>query len=251
VRDEMNGVAAAMSHREPVMSGRRSRVRGFTLLEGLIVVAVIGLIVAIGYQQITKSIQRAKLDDTANNSLRLLIQRASTEMQRRGVATFVRIGPATASLLRVKLIADTTNDGVLQDPTDLPTPNPADTLVDSVDIPLGTGQQIALSSLDASQIESTRWEWQGAVPDWSDTRTDMTFGRLLMCDFQGRAIRPDTGLQIDQVATLRLTHVNALPPIETLQPPVRYELHISPLWNVTAIRQVKTSAGTWTTSVAK
>jgi prepilin-type N-terminal cleavage/methylation domain-containing protein len=223
--------------------------RGFSLLEAVVVVAVLGIIVAIGFQQVTKTLQRTALGK-ASNDLRLLAQRALTEMQRRSVVTFVRIGPAPGSTLRVKLIADTNGptgvpDGALQDPTD-GGGGPFDTLVDSFDITLGAGQQIALSSVAPNQVEADRWLFDSdGTPAWADyaTTTDIARDRVLMCDLHGRTVRPDTGLQIDRAAGLRFTHVNIL--AGTLQPPVRYELHISPVWSVQVVRQVKNSANVW------
>lgn len=230
----MDGVIASVAHLRPATAGterRRRALRGLSMLELLIVIALIGIIASIAFGQVTRTMYRMRLE-AASNDIKLLLTRATIEMQRRGFVTFVRIGPARTpsvgnTTLSIKVLADSTGDGVLQDPTD-GGGGPFDTLIDSYDIPVTRGgvdvQQFALSTAGNDKILST---------NWSDNTAPYSAGRVLMCDFQGRTIDPTTGLQLGATATFALTHTRMLD--GTLGPRKNYQVRINPVFNVTII----------------
>ena len=115
-----------------------------------------------------------------------------------------------------------------------------DLLIDEYDIVVskagGPDQEFSLSELDVTQVDSTLW---------SDNSTPWTNPRILMCDFQGRAIDTLNGRQIAGPATLVLTHVNIVS--GSLMPPTRYVLNINPVWSVRVAKQIKDATGTWVT----
>jgi type II secretory pathway pseudopilin PulG len=197
------------------------------MLELLVVLALIGVVAAIAFGQVTKTLYRMRLE-AATNDIRLLLARATIEMQRRGVVTFVRIGPARTPTVgnttpSIKLLADTTGDAC-SDPTN-GGGGPFDTLIDSYDIPVTRGgvdvQQIALSTAAKDKILST---------NWSNNTAPYTAGRELMCDFQGRTIDTTTGLQLGATATFALTHTRMLD--GSLNPRKNFQVRINPVFNV-------------------
>ncbi len=226
----------------PVRGGR-----GFSLVELLVVIAILAIVFIVGGMQVTKAWQRQKLQ-SASADIKILMQRALPEMQRRGMATFVRVGPlVTAGAVRylpIYLIGDANANGAVDAFANPPTVAAPDLLIDEYDIMVvgqtgvkgttGVTQEFCLSDADITQIQSTLW---------SDNTTNWTNGRTLMCDFQGRAIDIASGLQIAGPATLVLTHVNMV--VGDLLPRTRYVLSINPVWSVRIRKQVQDATSTW------
>jgi len=229
---------------------RRHGRRGFSLVELMVVVAIIAMLVAVGGGEIARAWKRQKLQSAAGD-VKLLFQRAFVEVQRRGYPVFVKVGPlVTAGAVRympIYLIGDADQNGVAgafcRNPV-APAKGCPDLLIDEYDIVVhglsgtmgstGVDQEFSLSDLDVTKVISTRW---------SDNTTDWLNPRLLMCDFQGRAIDTLTGRQIAGPATLVFTHVNVVN--QTLQPPTRYVISINPFWSVRVVKQIKDSTPAW------
>jgi type II secretory pathway pseudopilin PulG len=216
------------------------------MIEMLVVVLIIGITVAIGGASISKAWKRQKLESAAND-VRVIFQRAFPEMQRRNMVTFVQVGPIAASgkFLPIFLVGDANGNGALDLFAKAPTVANPDLLIDEYDIVVtpgtsGVGQEFTLSDAGTNLVSSTLW---------SNNATAWTAPRVLMCDFQGRAIDVASGRQIVAPATLVFTHTDVVNGYFT--PPTRFVLTINPVWSIRMIRQINSSytrpyaAATW------
>jgi prepilin-type N-terminal cleavage/methylation domain-containing protein len=226
--------------------------RGFSLIELMAVVVIIGIIFVIGGGSISRAWKRQKLQ-SASTDIRILFQRAYSEVQRRGVPVFVQVGPlvtvGASKSLPIYLIGDLTQDGILDCFQKVPTVACPDLLIDQYNIVVtgltGTmgitavNQEFCLSDAATSEIKSSLW---------SDNTLPWTAARAIMCDIQGRAISValvagklvSTGRQIGAPATLVLTHVDVVS--GDLPPPTRFILSINPVWSVRAVRQINSDS---------
>jgi prepilin-type N-terminal cleavage/methylation domain-containing protein len=241
-------------------AGPRGR-RGFSLVEMMAVVVIIGVILVIGGGEISKAWKRQKLQ-SASADIKVLFQRAYSEVQRRGIPVFVQVGPLTtvgaSRSLPIYLVGDQTQDEVLDCFQKVPTVACPDLLIDQYNIVVtglsgtlgisGVDQEFCLSDASTSQVLSTLWSDENpgpGSPNW-------TVARVLMCDLQGRAMSvgpkaaapkaglpASTGRQIGAPATLVLSHVEVVH--GSFQPPTRYVLSINPVWSVRVIKQIATS----------
>jgi prepilin-type N-terminal cleavage/methylation domain-containing protein len=209
-------------------SARRPVSRGLSLVELLVVLAIVGLLVGIGGIEAAKAIKRAQ-PAAAAQTMQIFAKRAYTESQRRGGATFLRIAPATAvdpKTIPVEIWADADADGALD--------TTKDTLVDTYRIPLTDAggadvQRIALSTAAKDKVLSANWSYNGTAIDTE---------RILECDNFGRAI--DVSLtppsQIAGAATLAVTHADMVS--GNLRPRKNFQLRISPAWNVQVVESI-------------
>jgi len=230
-------------------------------MEMIAVVAIIGIVFVIGGSEISRAWKRQKLQ-SASTDVKILFQKAYSEMQRRNIPVFVKIGPLDtttappATYLPIALIGDADQDGAV---TGVPCRNPTlpalgcpDLLIDQYNIVVtgatgatgvtGVDQEFSLSVTDTTKIDSTFWS--GSDPDPTKS-TDWTLPLLLMCDFQGRAIDPASKSQISAPATLTLTHVDNVR--GSLMPPTRFVIGINPVWSVRVTKQIKDATNTWVT----
>ena len=227
------------------------RTRGFSLVEVMVVVAILAILFFVGGMQITKAWKRQKVQ-SASVDIKVLFQRALPEMQRRNIPTFVQVGPlvtnAGASWLPIYLIGDSNQNGQIDA---FCASGCADVLIDEYDLIVvgkaavrgrdGETQDFCLSVANTSQIQSAGWS--SNVVAW-------TTGRAVMCDFQGRAILMNAGppivtsnVQAAAPVTLILAHVNVVD--GSLDPPTRYVLRINPVWSVRVDKEIQDAGGTW------
>ena len=217
----------------------RSR-RGFSLVEMLAVVAILAIVLILGGGEISKAWKRQKMQSAATD-IKILFQRAFSEMQRRNMRTFIQVGPlvtaGAAKYMPLYLIGDANGNGSIDLFANPPTGLNPDLLIAEYDIIVkglsgtkgttGVDQEFSLSELDVTQVNSTLW---------SDNSTSWNNKRALMCDFQGRAIAVATGAQLAAPATLVLAHVGVVN--GSLMPPTRYVLSINPVWSVRVMKQI-------------
>jgi prepilin-type N-terminal cleavage/methylation domain-containing protein len=195
---------------------RNRRRRAFTLMEVLVVVAIIGLVMAIAVSALNTFFKKEDVSGVANN-VRTVIQHAVIEMQNRNLRTFVELSQvsATPPFWRVKLYADTNDNGILEPLTDA--------VIQTFDCP----SQISFSTVNTTSMETAGWSVNTA-----DTAT-----RSLLCDYQGRTANSGTQVTNTTIATLEITHRDMLLlSAPKLKPSIRYEIRIGPLWNATVQR---------------
>jgi len=235
-------------------------VGGFSLVELLVVIFIMGIVFLIGGQEVARAWKRQKLQ-SASTDLKILMQRALPEMQRRNMQMFVQVGPlvsnADVRYLPIYLIGDANGNGAIDAPFTNPPAAGKDLLIDEYDIVVlgksgikgvtGASQDFCLSVENVMQIQSNRW--MPAAPPPAPPCTgpfcddvDWTKGRSIMCDFQGRAIDVTTRLQLAGPATLVLTHADVVN--GGLRPSTRYILSINPVWSIRVQKQTTVDAPT-------
>ncbi|MEW5764319.1 MAG: pilus assembly FimT family protein [Acidobacteriota bacterium] len=180
--------------------------RGFSLIEMLIVMAILGLIAVILTVAVSKTLKRQRLE-TAAQQLKSFVDRAYVETSQTGLGVFVQIGAVQANGTRtVSLVEDTNSNG---------TPESTDTV-------LGTETITADIVLSNSAVAANQWPTVGGA-------------LTLLCDTMGRAVDPTTNRQIQSEAQVTLTHVE-MTGSGTLKPRFNFTLGVTPLWRPTTTK---------------
>ncbi|MEJ2421071.1 MAG: prepilin-type N-terminal cleavage/methylation domain-containing protein [Acidobacteriota bacterium] len=172
----------------PVGGGRD---RGFTLIEMLIVLAIVGMIAVIGTIVISKALKRQRLQAAAED-IRGILQRVYTQTTATNQPAFVRID---INNRRIQIVGSTAGTPVLA------------TYILPEDISLST------SSVSGVQCN---WPVVNGMP-------------CLECSVRGLALNPTTGAELSQVETLNVTHADMVQ--GDLRPRKVYTISIYPIWH--------------------
>lgn len=209
--------------RQAPFPGRR---RGFTLLELLIVIAILGIALTFGLSGLNTILKRQRLNRAAED-VKATAARTLTEMQNRNQPAFFVVGKYVANQgTDVAVVLDANGDGTLDEAFD---PN-GDGLFDdgAANIVLWRARvpvDVALSNTGlAVQTFNTQWERPSAG----------SASAVLLCDFLGRAVIPTTGAMITGPATVQLSHREMIS--GSLTPLVTYTVSIGPLFKTELAR---------------
>lgn len=206
----------------------RTRRRGFSLIEILVVLAITGIALMFGLSGLNSAFKRQKLNSAAEE-LKTLAGRALTEMQNRNASTFLVFGRYVTDIgTDVAVVVDVNGNGLLDEAID---PGPVDGLFDDAArnvviwrtrVPV----EIALSNTALNaQTFNTQWLRPTTGPA----------SAVLMCDFIGRAMIPGaTPAMINGPATVQLSHRDMID--GSLTPLVTYTVSIGPLFKASIAR---------------
>ena len=224
------GVDAMLSARSTVAPLRRSRRRGVSLIELLVVLAIMLLVFAMSGVLIGPPMKKARVASLANDIV-VLAKRVPVESrtQRAGQGAFVflKASPTDGVL---ELVVDSNpapgGDGVFQDPS-------GGGAVDSV-----------IAGVQALRLEDIPKGWvfydmpapyNNCWSNWGSVGTSFVLG----VDFQGRTVGPN-GRQIAGTAAINLTHADMVS--GAIEPMVVHRITIGAVWGVRHTRLVKDPA---------
>lgn len=174
------------------------RQRGFSLIEALVVVVLVGILVAIGITQLYGFWQRSRLD-SAVTEMRGFLQ---------GVPNQTRQDQPTMVVRPVWVRLDAAQRRIT----------------------------VASNGAFTDVLAEHRFpEFLGATADWVVAAT-AAGPWTLQCDFQGRTVHPVSGVMVGGNQEITLTHRDML--TGRLRPRIQYRIRIAPLWNVTVQREV-------------
>ena len=196
-----------------VASTGRSQ-RGFTLIETLVVVAILGFVAALAVVQINKIWQKARLKAEAGN-LSALLQSAYTFMVNNRAPVFVRLVPGTSgAATQVTVTQNVDGTGTLFDTYTLPS-----------FVSLST-----TSTAGGAMDSATNW----ACACSGCTVPDSSTPGVLEIDTLGRTLNPGCNpvSQVRAAQQILMTHVNMIGTSPALTPKIVYTLQIFPVWKV-------------------
>ncbi len=175
---------------------RTRREAGVTLIEMLVVVAIVGMIALILTIAVARTVRRQRVDSAAQE-IRGDLQAVYTRVLTTQQPVYVRVDIANR---HIDITADQAGTSRYLRYTIPP--------------------DISLSTTDITLVQ-TNWPVVGGIP-------------ILQCDYMGRTIDPTTGDQVAVGQTLVVTHVDMVQ--GKLTPRLVYTITINPLWNTTAVK---------------
>ena len=207
------------------------RRRGFSLIELLVVVVIIGLTLTLGLSGIVSALKRQRLG-TAASEVNNLVTKVYSTMQDENQQTFLVFGKYVAGTgTDVAVVVDRVENGVCDEAID---PN-NDGLFDDAPTNLVPWRyripaDVALSNAAANgQTFNAPWRRPTSGP----------VSAVLLCDFMGRAMTPPEAVGgaravVNTPATVTLTHAEMIS--GKLTPAITYTVSIAPLFRSTLRR---------------
>jgi len=182
----------------------REAQKGFSLIEVLVVLFILGLIAALLTMAVSKTLKKQRLS-TAAEQLSSFIQKAYTETSLNQREVFIEIGAAQANGSRtVYMIEDSNENGSLDG---------TDTQLDTLSITY----DLVLSNATTASVA------------WPVSSGNMIIG----CSAGGRLVDPasPTKTNIDHRVELTITHSEMLS--GSLKSKIRYRIAVYPIWKTT------------------
>lgn len=174
--------------------------RGITLVELLVVVALLGFLALLGTAQLTHMVQKNQLQSAARD-VTAFLQGVPDLVAKKQRPLFVRL-VVLSTKARLEVTADLAGTQVLR----------------RLDLP----EVIKFHLTSLSDID-TNWP-QAATGTYT-----------LRCDTFNRATNPESGAQLQAEARLLLTHVNMIK--GTLTPKYGIDVGVAPVWAVRMVRR--------------
>ncbi len=221
-RHRRDGTGVALTHTVTSVKQRVGRAAGFTLIEALVVLAIVGLLVLVAIVPISSYWQRSRLETTAGD-IRNFLQSAYSEAIAQHTQVVVTLQQnATTGLWELYL-----------------TPPPL----------------IGSRLLVLPELVSFAYNPLATAGGWPVSSSDANV-RGIMCDPSGRTMVPvfpvtplapvvaatftgsgteTAGQAVQEIKTLAITHVNMVD--GSLQPNTRDDIQLFPIWTVT-VRKV-------------
>lgn len=193
--------------------------RGFTLVEAMVVVLIIGFLAALAVVQVNKAWQRSRLEGAAG-TVQSFLQSAYTYMVNNRAPVFVRLVMSSAGPTMLAITQNSDGSGTVFATYKVPN-----------FVSLSTTDPTT-GALDAATV----WPC-GACPPATCTIGPGTPG-VLECDTMGRAMNISCSPpeMVSGVQSLVLTHVNMVR--GSLQPRIVYTIQIPPVWKARLLKAV-------------
>lgn len=172
---------------------------GFTLIEVLVVLFILGLIAALMTIAVSKTLKRQRLG-TAAEQLSSFIQKAYTDTSLNQREVFITIGGEESDGSRTVFMIEDSNENGSLDGTD----TRLDTLSITHDLVLSNSTTAAVA--------------------WPVINGNLIIG----CSAGGRMVDPTTDTNVDHYIELTITHREML--TGNLTPRIRYTIRVYPIW---------------------